>query len=72
MIDDYSADRTAMWGVPLDEPDDAPAASPNVEPPATLPSPSLDPADDTFLLRGDDPPTDGVYRPRLRGFGDAA
>jgi len=68
MIDDYSADRTAMWGVPLDEPDDALPP----EPPATLPFPSLNDAEDTFLLRGDDPPTDGVYRPRLRGFGDAA
>ena len=64
--DDFD-ELIAMWGVPLDE---------LTAPAATLPPPEpLAPVDadgDTFLLRGEDPPSDGVYRPRLRGFGDAA
>ncbi len=67
MTDDDFDDATAMWGVPLDE---------TTTLPVTLPFPVMSPiadADgDTFLLRGEDPPSDGVYRPRLRGFGDAA
>ena len=66
MGDDFD-DQTAMWGVPLDEPADAP---PPPEPPPEVPRDEA--ADASFLLRGDDPPSDGVYRPRLRGFGDAA
>ena len=67
MTDDDFDNSTAMWGVPLDE---------TTAPAATLPFPEhLAPVDadiDTFLLRGEDPPSDGIYRPRLRGFGDAA
>lgn len=68
MGDDFD-DQTAMWGVPLDEPPDAPLPEP---PPSITPPPRDEAADASFLLRGDDPPTDGVYRPRLRGFGDDA
>ncbi len=68
MGDDFD-DQTAMWGVPLDEPADA--VAPPGPPPEVTP-PRDDAADASFLLRGDEPPSDGVYRPRLRGFGDDA
>jgi hypothetical protein len=68
MSDDQLDDTVSLWGVPLHEPAEAAR-------PATLPLPET-PADDeptaSFLLRGEEPPTDGIYRPRLRGFGDAA
>jgi len=66
MDDDYD-DRGTLWGVALDEPTAATVAA---LPP--LPPPEAKDTDESFLLRGDDPPSDGVYRPRLRGFGDAA
>ena len=64
-MDDDADDRGSLWGVPLNEPATAPEPSPRLAP--DIPDP-----DDAFLLRGDDPPSDGVYRPRLRGFGDTA
>ena len=67
MTDDDFDNSTAMWGVPLDE---TPAPAGTL--PFPVPSPIVDADGDTFLLRGEDPPSDGVYRPRLRGFGDAA
>ena len=67
MTDDDFDNSTAMWGVPLDETTAPAAMLPYPEPLATA-----DADGDTFLLRGEDPPSDGIYRPRLRGFGDAA
>jgi len=66
-MDDDTDDRGSLWGVPLNEP----ATAPDPTPTPRSTSDASD-ADDTFLLRGDDPPSDGVYRPRLRGFGDTA
>ncbi len=65
-MDDDTDDRGSLWGVPLDEPPTPPA------PAATPPPRVAESIDESFLLRGDDPPSDGVYRPRLRGFGDDA
>ena len=67
MTDDDFDNSTAMWGVPLDE-----LTAPAVTLPFPEPLAAVDADGHTFLLRAEDPPSDGIYRPRLRGFGDAA
>ena len=63
-------DALAVWSVSLDEPATTEADAPVL---IKFPEPTRDigPAEG-FVLRGEELPSDGVYRPRLRGFGDAA
>ena len=70
-IGDESSGFDVHWAIPLDEPMSLPVHTPTTAEPMLAASEARESADG-FLLRGDDLPTDGIHRPRLGRFEDAA